>query len=263
MSGRFSDRAKKVMALANQEAQRLNHEYLAPEHVLIALLREGNGTGTNVLKKLGVDLEELKNDIAEELRVGPAGMVIGERPQTSDANRVVGFAVAYAAGLGHEHVGTEHLVAGLLFEKGGIAYKVLACHDIQIERYAAELRDFSEKSSDQEVWRVPRDRMNISQFLGLYGFGSYDNGSNGRGILGRKDSEGRTIGIVPSEGKPIVFYGGNEGEIDNFKDVLELRAILDAQGVQYEEKPPREEVAERLRTRAREAVTLADRVEGK
>src|SRR5689334_2527579 len=105
------------MALANQEAQRFGHEYMGSEHILLGLVREGNGTGARALSDLGVDLRRVRLEI--EKRVTPSGFgEIGKFPQTPRAKTVIERAIEEARSLGHKYVGSEHLLLGLVRDEG-------------------------------------------------------------------------------------------------------------------------------------------------
>ncbi len=132
MFERFSDRARKVMALANMEAQRFNHECIGTEHLLLGLLEEGGGVGVTVLKKQGVDIETLRAEIEKLVRSGYA-VPGGKLPQTPRAKRVIEYAVAEARSLNHKDIGTEHILLGLLRETEGIASHVLVNLGLTIE----------------------------------------------------------------------------------------------------------------------------------
>ena len=125
MFERFTDRARKVMALANQEAQRFNHEYIGTEHILLGLVKEGSGVGANVLKNLGVDLRKVRLEVEKLVKSGPEMVTMGKLPQTPRAKRVIEYAIEEARNLNHNYVGTEHLLLGLLREQDGVAAQVL------------------------------------------------------------------------------------------------------------------------------------------
>jgi ATP-dependent Clp protease ATP-binding subunit ClpC len=125
MFERFTDRARKVMALANQEAQRMGHEYIGTEHILLGLMEEGSGVGANVLKNLGVNLRKVRTEVKKLLKSEPEMVTMGKLPQTPRAKRVIEYAMEEARGLGHNYVGTEHLLLGLLREMDGVAAQVL------------------------------------------------------------------------------------------------------------------------------------------
>src|SRR5881396_375433 len=114
MYERFTDRARKVMQLANQEAQRFNHEYIGTEHILLGLVKEGSGVAANVLKNLDVDLRKIRLEVEKIVQTGPDMVTIPNPPQTPRAKRVVEFAIDEACSLDHNYVGTEHLLLGIL-----------------------------------------------------------------------------------------------------------------------------------------------------
>ena len=127
MSGyeRFTDRARKIMQLANQEAQRLNHEYIGTEHILLGLIKEGSGVAANVLKNLDVSLHKAEELVKNIVQAGPDMVTMGKLPQTPRAKKVVEYAIEEARNLNHSYLGTEHLLLGLLREKEGVASQVL------------------------------------------------------------------------------------------------------------------------------------------
>jgi ATP-dependent Clp protease ATP-binding subunit ClpC len=114
MYDRFTDRARKVMQLAHQEAQRFGVEYLAPEHVLIGLVKEGSGVAANVLKNLGVDLRSIRTAIEKHLPAADDNpVVMGRLPHTPGTKKVVEWAIEESRELNHNYVGTEHILLGL------------------------------------------------------------------------------------------------------------------------------------------------------
>jgi len=122
----FTNRARKVMALANQEAQRRNHEFVGTEHILLGLIMEGIGVGAAVLKELNVDLSKIRAAVERLAPGGPEVIVLGQLPLTPGARKVIDDAIEESRNLKHNHVGTEHLLLGLLRETHGIAAQVLA-----------------------------------------------------------------------------------------------------------------------------------------
>jgi ATP-dependent Clp protease ATP-binding subunit ClpC len=125
MNYNFTDRVRKVLAMAREEAIRLQHDYVGTEHILLGLIREGEGVAAAVLTNLSVDLEQIQERIEESVRRGKATIALGELPYTSRAKKVLEFAMAEARELNHSYVGTEHLLLGLLREEKGIAAEVL------------------------------------------------------------------------------------------------------------------------------------------
>ncbi len=139
MFERFTDRARKVMALANQEAQRFNHEYIGTEHILLGLVKEGSGVGANVLKNLDVDLRKVRLEVEKLVKSGPDMVTMGKLPQTPRAKKVIEYAIEEARNLNHNYVGTEHLLLGLLREHDGVAAQVLMNLDLRLEDVREEV----------------------------------------------------------------------------------------------------------------------------
>ncbi|MGK7313486.1 MAG: ATP-dependent Clp protease ATP-binding subunit [Candidatus Longimicrobiales bacterium M2_2A_002] len=125
MNYNFTDRVRKVLAMAREEAIRLQHDYVGTEHILLGLIREGEGVAAAVLTNLNVDLEQIHERIEESVKKGKATIALGELPYTSRAKKVLEYAMAEARELNHSYVGTEHLLLGLLREEKGIAAQVL------------------------------------------------------------------------------------------------------------------------------------------
>jgi ATP-dependent Clp protease ATP-binding subunit ClpC len=122
---RFTDRARKVMQLANQEAQRFNHEYIGTEHILLGLVKEGSGVAANVLKNLDIDLRKIRQEVEKIVQRGPEAVLMGRLPQTPRSKKVIEYSIEEASSLNHNYVGTEHLLLGLLREEEGVAAQVL------------------------------------------------------------------------------------------------------------------------------------------
>jgi len=139
MFERFTDRARKVMALANQEAQRFNHEYIGTEHILLGLVKEGSGVGANVLKNLDVDLRKVRLEVEKLVKSGPDMVTMGKLPQTPRAKKVIEYAIEEARSLNHNYVGTEHLLLGLLREQDGVAAQVLMNLGLKLEDVREEV----------------------------------------------------------------------------------------------------------------------------
>jgi len=138
MNYNFTDRVRKVLAMAREEAIRLQHDYVGTEHILLGLIREGEGVAAAVLMNLNVDLEQIHERIEEQVRKGKATIALGELPYTSRAKKVLEYAMAEARELNHSYVGTEHLLLGLLREEKGIAAQVLNSLGVSLEDARAE-----------------------------------------------------------------------------------------------------------------------------
>lgn len=139
MYERFTDRARKVMQLANQEAQRFNHEYIGTEHILLGLVKEGSGVAANVLKNLDVDLRKIRLEVEKIVQSGPDMVTMGKLPQTPRAKKVIEYAMEEARNLNHNYVGTEHLLLGLLREQEGVAAQVLMNLGLKLEDVREEV----------------------------------------------------------------------------------------------------------------------------
>ena len=135
----FTDRVRKVLQMAREEAARLHHEYVGTEHILLGLIREGEGVAAAVLTNLNVDLEEIQQKIEETVKKGKAAAAAGpDLPYTSRAKKVLELAMTEARELNHSYVGTEHLLLGLLREEKGIAAQVLTDAGVNLEQSRAE-----------------------------------------------------------------------------------------------------------------------------
>jgi ATP-dependent Clp protease ATP-binding subunit ClpC len=150
MFDRFTDRAKKVMNLARQEAQRFNHEYLGTEHILLGLVQEGSGVAANVLKNMGIDLSKIRAEVEKIVKTGPSMVTMGQLPFTPRAKKVLELSVEEASNLGHNYIGTEHLLLGLIKENEGIAAQVLMNLGIKLEDVREEVLDFLGADREEE-----------------------------------------------------------------------------------------------------------------
>ncbi len=137
MYEQFTDRSRQVMQIANQEAQRFNHEYIGTEHILLGLIKEGSGVASAVLKQLQVDLRNVRLEVEKLVQSGP-DMTMGKLPQTPRAKKVIEYAMEEAKALDHNYVGTEHLLLGVIRVKEGIASEVLANLGVTVERIRKE-----------------------------------------------------------------------------------------------------------------------------
>src|SRR3989441_6442853 len=206
MYERFTDRARKVMQLANQEAQRLNHEYIGTEHILLGLVKEGSGVAANVLKNLDIDLRKIRLEIEKIVQSGPDMVTMGKLPQTPRAKKVIEYSIEEARNLNHNYVGTEHLLLGLLREQEGVAAQVLVNLGLKLEDVREEVlnllghnMDSGESSSGAE--RTP---------------------NKGKSKTPALDSFGRDLTELARQGKldPVI---GRQNEIERVIQVLSRR----------------------------------------
>jgi len=135
----FTDRVRKVLQMAREEAQRLRHEYVGPEHVLLAIAAEGEGVAAGVLTNLQVDLKQIRQKVLETVKLGKDDGATGpDLPYTSRAKKVLEFAMSEARELNHSYVGTEHLLLGVIREEKGIAAQVLLEFGVTLDAARAE-----------------------------------------------------------------------------------------------------------------------------
>ncbi|MBN1341877.1 MAG: ATP-dependent Clp protease ATP-binding subunit [Phycisphaerae bacterium] len=204
MFERFTDRARKVMALAHQEAQRFNHEYIGTEHILLGLVKEGSGVGANVLRNLNVELRNVRLEVEKLVKSGPEMVTMGKLPQTPRAKKVIEYAIEEARNLNHNYVGTEHLLLGLLRERDGVAAQVLQNLGLKLDEVREEVLNLLGAGVDSEEAQpsvaAPEAKKGKSKTPAL-------------------DSFGRDLTELAREGKldPVI---GREAEMERVVTVL-------------------------------------------
>src|SRR5439155_11178200 len=135
----FTPRAQQVLVLARREADRFNHNFVGTEHLLLGLIKLGQGVAFNVLGKLGLDLEAVRVEVKKQIGIGPDQKIIGNVPYTPRVKKVLAFAAKEARALNHTYVGTEHILLGLLREHDGVAGRVLVTFGVEAERTRQEI----------------------------------------------------------------------------------------------------------------------------
>jgi ATP-dependent Clp protease ATP-binding subunit ClpC len=211
MYERFTDRARKVMQLANQEAQRFNHEYIGTEHILLGLVKEGSGVAANVLKNLDIDLRRIRLEVEKIVQAGPDMVTMGKLPQTPRAKKVIEYSIEEARNLNHNYVGTEHLLLGLLREQEGVAAQVLINLGLKLE----DVRE--------EVLNLLGHNMESGESnSGGGGGGGERTASKGKSKTPALDSFGRDLTELARQGKldPVI---GRQNEIERVIQVLSRR----------------------------------------
>jgi ATP-dependent Clp protease ATP-binding subunit ClpC len=212
MFDRFTDRARKVMGLARQEAQRFNHDYIGTEHVLLGLVQEGSGVAASVLKNLDIDLKKIRHEVEKLVSNGTTMVTMGQLPFTPRAKKVLELSLEEASNLGHTSIGTEHLLLGLIRENEGIAAQVLRNLKVKLEDVREEVlellgADPSEPDSTDEP--------------GELGGGS-SSSSSSKSKTPALDAFGRDLTEYAREGKldPVI---GRLDEIERVIQVLSRR----------------------------------------
>ena len=212
MYERFTDRARKVMQLANQEAQRFNHEYIGTEHILLGLVKEGSGVAANVLKNLDVDLRKIRLEVEKLVQSGPEMVTMGKLPQTPRAKKVIEYSMEEARNLNHNYVGTEHILLGLLREQEGVAAQVLMNLGLKLEEVREEVLNLlghgleGEEESSERGGREERS-------------GGESRSKASRSKTPALDSFGRDLTQLAKQGKldPVI---GREREIERALQIL-------------------------------------------
>ena len=147
----FTPRAQQVLALARKEADRFNHNFVGTEHLLLGLLKLGQGVAVNVLQKMGLDLENVRGEVEKQVESGPDAKQLGNIPYTPRVKKVLALAAKEAKNLNHTYVGTEHILLGLLREGDGVAARVLRNLDVDIEQTRQEiLKELDPNFANQE-----------------------------------------------------------------------------------------------------------------
>ncbi|HVX60160.1 MAG TPA: Clp protease N-terminal domain-containing protein, partial [Pirellulales bacterium] len=213
MYERFTDRARKVMQLANQEAQRFNHEYIGTEHVLLGLIKEGSGVAANVLKNLDVDLRKIRLEVEKLVQSGPDMVTMGKLPQTPRAKKVIEYSMEEARNLNHNYVGTEHILLGLLREQEGVAAQVLMNLGLKLEEVREEVLNLLGHGieGNEGSERHPSG--------GGGSGGSGESSKSGKSKTPALDSFGRDLTELARQGKldPVI---GREKEIERAIQIL-------------------------------------------
>lgn len=209
MFDRFTERARKVMSFARLEAQRFHHDYVGTEHILLALVKEGTGVASVVLKKMGVELKEIRAEIEKVVERGPEPVPPNQQlPYTPRAKRVLELALEEARNLNHHYIGTEHLLLGLLREQEGIAAQVLVNLGLKLEEVREEIHNFLgsdlQTANGPDASRQPNARR------------------PGKSDTPALDSFGRDLTELAREGKldPVI---GRQREITRLTQVLSRR----------------------------------------
>jgi ATP-dependent Clp protease ATP-binding subunit ClpC len=207
------------MQLANQEAQRFNHEYIGTEHILLGLIKEGSGVAANVLKNLEVDLRKIRLEVEKLVQSGPDMVTMGKLPQTPRAKKVIEYSMEEARNLGHNYVGTEHILLGLLREQEGVAAQVLMNLGLKLEEVREEVLSLLGHGMEGAEG---------SERAGSLGTGSGQQTQGGESQRSGKsktpalDSFGRDLTELARQGKldPVI---GREKEIERTMQILGRR----------------------------------------
>lgn len=218
MFDRFTDRAKKVMSFARQEAMKFNHEYIGTEHILLGLVQEGSGVAANVLKNMSIDLEKIRHEVEKIVKTGPSMVTMGQLPFTPRAKKVLELSLEEASQLSHNYIGTEHLLLGLIRENEGIAAQVLMNLGIKLDEVREEVLEFlgaSENNEDDGDGGEPSGGGSSSS-------GSGSPSGNTKSKTPALDSFGRDLTELARDAKldPVI---GRDNEIERVIQILSRR----------------------------------------
>jgi ATP-dependent Clp protease ATP-binding subunit ClpC len=222
MFDRFTDRAKKVMNLARQEAQRFNHEYLGTEHILLGLVQEGSGVAANVLRNMNIDLAKIRTEVEKLVKTGPSMVTMGQLPFTPRAKKVLELSMEEAGNLGHNYIGTEHLLLGLIKENEGIAAKVLTNLGVKLEDVREEVLEFlgaehgeeeEEEQTEQPIGNQQGQSKSKTPALDAFGRDLTELAREGKldAVIGRENEIERVIQILSRRTKNNPVLLGEPG----------------------------------------------------
>src|SRR5881296_1050202 len=199
----FTPRAQQVLALARKEADRFNHNYVGTEHLLLGLIKLGQGVAVNVLQKMGLDLETVRMEVEKQVGSGPETKMVGNIPYTPRVKKVLALAGKEAKSLNHSYVGTEHILLGLLREGEGVAARVLKNLEVDIERTRNEILkeldpNFTPPESEQEGQGEARGKEVKTPALRAFGRDLTELAKKGEldPVIGRKNEIERVIQIL-------------------------------------------------------------------
>src|SRR5919112_728346 len=261
MMNNFTPRAQQVLALARKEADRFNHNYVGTEHLLLGLIKLGQGVAVNVLQKMGLDLETVRMEVEKQVGSGPETKMVGNIPYTPRVKKVLALAGKEAKALNHSYVGTEHILLGLLREGEGVAARVLKSLEVDIERTRNEILkeldpNFTPPESEAEPGEPSAGKKDVkTPALRAFGRDLTDLAKKGEldPVIGRRNEIERVIQVLcrrtknnpvllgeAGVGKTAIAEGlaqeiasGNVPELLRDKKVVTLDLALMVAGTKY------------------------------
>lgn len=219
MFNRFTERARKVIVFAKEEARRFNHDYIGTEHLLLGLIREGEGVASAVLQKLGVDLESIRIEVEKLVQPGPQTQVVGDIPFTPRSKKALELAAEEARALGHNYIGTEHLLLGLVKEGEGMAYRVLLNLGLDLTKLRNEVMELlgsgipGYNQQQQQQPQDPQKSNSKTPAIDAYGRNLNKYAKEGKldPVIGRKNEIERVIQVLSRRTKNNPVLLGEAG----------------------------------------------------
>jgi len=285
---RFTDRARRILTLANQEAQKWNHECIGTEHILLGILEEKSGVEIEVLGKYGIDVEKLRKTLEKSMKSGPDMVTMGKLPETPVAKKSIEYSIEYARENKFNIVDSYHILAGLIRATEGIASQALTKFNFTEEKLTLGLEELlgdewpvkkTKQTEDEKqgYWNIPKSELNIRRLLeNVYGF------NFNYAELAVTEKRPETITIMSGESRlhvgslrktseepryDEVTLTPEGGNLNQLKEVAKLKQLLDRYHVEYTSEPPIEDIVKELRADAtrisNEHNSVANSLEGK
>ncbi|MBI5638325.1 MAG: ATP-dependent Clp protease ATP-binding subunit [Nitrospinae bacterium] len=209
MFKKFTERARKVIILAREEAEKNQHEYLGTEHLLTGILKDGGGVAIAVLQRLNVDLKQMKLEIERHMPPSSGTLIIGDIPFTARAKKVLEYSVEEARSMGHSYIGTEHMLLGLMREKDGVAARIL----MSVNLHYAEVREQTINLLREPVAPAPEKTTSKTPALDEFGrdLTELAQGSKLDPVIGRDNEIDRLIQILARRTKNNPILLGEPG----------------------------------------------------
>ncbi|MFQ5716546.1 MAG: ATP-dependent Clp protease ATP-binding subunit, partial [Nitrospinales bacterium] len=234
MFKRFTERARRVIILAREEAELYRHEYLGTEHILQGVLKDGGGIAVAIIQKAGIDLIHVKQELEKNFPKSSNALIVGDIPFTSRAKKVLEFAVEEARSMNHNYIGTEHLLLGLLKEKEGVACRILNNFGLSFDEIKGKIAEMLKEPGHQtkETGKTPTLDEFSRDLTEMAGNGKLDP------IIGRSNEIGRVIQILSRRTKnnPVLIGEPGVGKTAIVEGLAQLIIEKDVPDTLYDQR---------------------------